>query len=241
MGKWIRQDVNNTEASVKNESVNGISKVSISNKQIAEVKSKITIPMYFYNIIVPQLGSYYDTYPVDFDNKVVVCCPLHDEDTPSCRYYEETNSFYCFGCQRGGDVIALHRYFAEKQNGTKPEYDEAVAFLYKYFIEGRETETFIVPVSTSMNERKNTDADIVKFNVYRVNIEKSITYDRSIRMEVKEQFWEILDNIDCLLTKDLIKADDAEKYIKAKVRELITPDAMIQHMKYEPKQKVTEK
>jgi hypothetical protein len=32
-------------------------------------------------------------------------CPLHSEKTPSLYVYPKTKSFYCFGCQRGGDVI----------------------------------------------------------------------------------------------------------------------------------------
>ena len=67
--------------------------LSIMKQRKAEVLAKVSIPMYFYNVIVPQLGDYYDLYPVDFDSKPVVCCPLHDEDTPSFRYYEDTNSF----------------------------------------------------------------------------------------------------------------------------------------------------
>lgn len=228
MGKFINTDVNNTNS---NQSSLGVQSVSASKQMIADVKSKITIPMYFYNIIVPQLGSYYDNYPVNFDNKIVVCCPLHDEDTPSCRYYEETNSFYCFGCRRGGDTIALHRYFAEKMDGTKPEYEEAVVFLYNYFIKGREQETFIVSTQ-SKDVKLNSDEDLVKFNIYRYNLEDSISFDTTLRLEVKEQLWEILDNIDVLLSKDIIKATDAEKYIKKKVKELINVDSAIKHIKY---------
>lgn len=226
MAKFINSSNTN------NTSVTGVSTVSASKQQIAEVKSKINIPMYFYSIIVPQLGSYYDIYPVDFDNKIVVCCPLHDEDTPSCRYYEDTNSFYCFGCQRGGDVVALHRYFAEKMNGVKPSYEEAVSFLYQYFIKGRETETFIDASKQKIDTGKlNSDADIVKFNIYRVNLEKSISFDNKLKQEVKEQLWEILDNLDCLLDKNMIKTDDAEKFLKAKVKELVTVDSYYVQMK----------
>jgi len=32
-------------------------------------------------------------------------CPLHQERSPSFYVYPETNSFYCFGCHKGGDVI----------------------------------------------------------------------------------------------------------------------------------------
>lgn len=222
MGKFIRQE-NTIQQSNNVTTSSGITQVAASKQMIAEVKSKITIPMYFYSIIVPQLGSYYDNYPVNFDNKIVVCCPLHDEDTPSCRYYEETESFYCFGCQKGGDVIALHRYFAERMNGTKPSYEEAVSFLYDYFIRGREQETFIQQ-ARQIDEKLNSDYDIVKFNIYRYNLEQSISFDRNIALETKEKIWNLLDNIDCLMSKDMIKADEAEKYIKDMIRNELNVD-----------------
>lgn len=38
-------------------------------------------------------------------------CPLpdHSDKTPSFVVYPETDSFFCFGCLRGGDVIELAR------------------------------------------------------------------------------------------------------------------------------------
>lgn len=35
------------------------------------------------------------------------CCPFHNERTPSLKIYDESNSWYCFGCHRGGDVFAM--------------------------------------------------------------------------------------------------------------------------------------
>ena len=53
------------------------------------------------------------------------CCPFHSEKTPSFVVFEATNSFYCFGCGVGGDVIT----FIEKIENL--EYVEAVRFLAK--------------------------------------------------------------------------------------------------------------
>ena len=36
-------------------------------------------------------------------------CPFHSEKTPSFVVYPESQSFYCFGCGAGGDVITFIR------------------------------------------------------------------------------------------------------------------------------------
>lgn len=38
-------------------------------------------------------------------------CPLHTEKTPSFIVYLDTNSWVCFGCRRGGDVIRLYALY----------------------------------------------------------------------------------------------------------------------------------
>ena len=37
----------------------------------------------------------------------VILCPFHNEKTPSCHLYIESNTFKCYGCQKFGDVISL--------------------------------------------------------------------------------------------------------------------------------------
>lgn len=52
-------------------------------------------------------------------------CPFHSEKTPSMYIYPETQSFYCFGCGTGGDVIT----FLMKIENL--EYIEAIKSLAK--------------------------------------------------------------------------------------------------------------
>ena len=50
-------------------------------------------------------------------------CVFHKEDTPSMLLDSTTNLYYCFGCEKGGDVIT----FVEESQGL--EFDGAVRYL----------------------------------------------------------------------------------------------------------------
>ncbi len=63
-------------------------------------------------------------------------CPFHSEKTPSFTVYPETQSFYCYGCGVGGDVITFTmkmdnldyidavKELAQRSGMSMPEYDE---------------------------------------------------------------------------------------------------------------------
>ncbi len=54
---------------------------------------------------------------------LVGLCPFHSEKSPSFFVYPESNSFYCFGCGAGGDLITFIR------RAENLDYVEAVRFL----------------------------------------------------------------------------------------------------------------
>lgn len=61
----------------------------------------ISIPEYFKKFIDPSIDLYATPK---------ICCPFHDEDTPSFSFSVEKGIWRCFGaCHTGGDVIALHQ------------------------------------------------------------------------------------------------------------------------------------
>jgi len=41
-------------------------------------------------------------------NKHAICCPFHEEETPSCVVDEKSNTYYCFGCGAKGTIDELN-------------------------------------------------------------------------------------------------------------------------------------
>ena len=55
---------------------------------------------------IDRVVSFYGYEP---NRQGFVSCPFHSEKTASCKIYPKSNSFYCFGCGAGGDVIDFVR------------------------------------------------------------------------------------------------------------------------------------
>ncbi len=73
------------------------------------------------NPIETVMGSYVSL--IRRGRNYVCSCPFHSEKTPSCTVFTETQSFYCFGCGAGGDVIT----FTMKSENL--DFSEAVKLL----------------------------------------------------------------------------------------------------------------
>lgn len=59
--------------------------------------------------LVPALEAG-DLYGLAPNRSGFVCCPFHQERTPSCKLYEGDKGFACFGCQKTGSVIDLTQH-----------------------------------------------------------------------------------------------------------------------------------
>jgi len=68
---------------------------------ISYIKDRHSIKQVFQSLGVTHINSY---------GKAP--CIFHEDKDPSLEIYEDTNSFYCFGCKKGGDILnAVGFYF----------------------------------------------------------------------------------------------------------------------------------
>lgn len=77
-------------------------------------------------IPITQIIWMYIKIPDNFRKNIL--CPLHDDSSPSFRIYEKTNSFYCFGCWKWGNVV---NFVAEKEWISTKEAFKKIINLYK--------------------------------------------------------------------------------------------------------------
>lgn len=189
-----------------------------------EIKRLVSVPSYFKDMIIPEMPGYYSDYTVDFEVKPVVKCPLHGEDTPSFRYYDETNTFYCFGCGAGGDIIQLHIATVYAMTGAEVHFEEAVNFLYERFINQNEGKNLTgamgvvglggKPIKdTTSIEQLSSTAELLRLGRYLSNLEDRLTTNEFKQWQ-KEKLYKHIDNIHLLISMDIIRAKDALQFIK---------------------------
>ena len=80
----------------------------------AQIKSAVTMP------------EICEKYGIEISRTGFTVCPFHNEKTPSLKIYKDSRGFYCFGCGKGGDVIAFTQaYFNLSYSETvrKLNYD----------------------------------------------------------------------------------------------------------------------
>ncbi|MCD7727795.1 MAG: DNA primase [Ruminococcus sp.] len=104
----------------------------------------------YANKIEDVMGSYVSLKRAGSTFKCL--CPFHSERTPSCTVYPETDSFYCFGCGAGGDVVT----FIMKAENL--DYYEAVKFL---------AERSGIPLPE--DSYRGNGADVKKKRLYEIN------------------------------------------------------------------------
>ena len=188
----------------------------MANNMIDQVK-KIPIPSYVYNIVIPQMAGYYNDYTVDFDSDPRCKCCLHDENTPSMRWYEETNTFFCWGCRKGGDIIKLHMEFTARMIGTMPSFKESVNFLYNYFILRKETAQVVIE-KVEEQEKLSTVTEISRYSNYKNRLYNQLIADDFLTEDKKDIIFRAINETEILVELNKVNATESMDYLKDIVR-----------------------
>ncbi len=104
-------------------------------------------------------------------------CPFHSEKTPSFVVYKDTQSFYCFGCGAGGDVIS----FIMRQENL--DYVSAVEFLAR--------RAGITLPDNAFSEKTDTGpgrARILEMNRDAARFFRAMLFDESIGAPARQYF-----------------------------------------------------
>ena len=102
-------------------------------------------------------------------------CPFHSEKTPSFVVYKDTQSYYCFGCGAGGDVI---NFIMRQEN---MDYVSAVEFLAK-------RAGITLPDFTNETNEGPGRARILKMNVEAAKYFRSMLFDDNIGAPARQYF-----------------------------------------------------
>lgn len=99
---------------------------------------------------VPEYYTKFINQNVNLNETPKVCCPFHQEDTPSFSYHQETGRWRCFGsCKTGGDVIDMHR--VNYKLGSRKEAEKSLLSVLG-IKESKNTEFSTVTQPVILNE-----------------------------------------------------------------------------------------
>ena len=197
--------------------------MGFNKSDIEAIKSKITIADYVKDVIIPEMPWYYSDYTVDFNLKLYIKCPIHGEDTPSFRYYPESNTFYCFGCGAGGDVINLHKAFYKSLSDRDVSTEDALSFFRNKFIDKLQSKNTVSLKNKILPKGKvlSNSKDLLKLErVYR-DLDSTLRVEYSLSNSIKNKIFDAIDNAISLVELEKISALDAIAYIKENYKEAL--------------------
>lgn len=200
--------------------------MDIDKAKLEQVKEKVLIPDYINKIVKQEMPWYFTDYAIDFDSRPYIKCPLHGEDTPSFRYYEETNTFFCFGCGVGGDIIKLHREFVDRISNEQVSFNDAVDFLFDAFIDKikepsvKKKQIKIQP-KYELKKVEQTNSELVRFKRLYEKLDKQLQVEETLSLDSKKKMYQVIDDSIRLVKDDLVKAEEAIEYLKENYKKIL--------------------
>lgn len=144
---------------------------------------------------VPEYYAKYIDSKVNLAEVRKVCCPFHEEKTPSFSYDAVNDRWRCFGaCHTGGDVVDLHKFNYHLR--TREEALESLCHLeHKPYRKGATKEDYVAAL-----KEVNTDS-----------IEFEVLYNKLLIHATTPERWLQLDYAMQVYPSDIYRLKDLEK------------------------------
>ena len=115
------------------------------------------------------------TYGFNIQRGNFICCPFHNEKTPSLKLYDGNRGFYCFGCGEHGSVIDfVMRYFGL-------DFQSAISKLNDDFRLG-------LPIGKKIDRRTQLEMNKAAFERKR-----KIEAEKKRREQIENDYWAAFD------------------------------------------------
>ena len=115
------------------------------------------------------------TYGFNIQRGNFICCPFHNEKTPSLKLYDGNRGFYCFGCGEHGSVIDfVMRYFGL-------DFQSAISKLNDDFCLG-------LPIGQRIDRRKQLEMGRIAFERKR-----KAEQQQKERQQIEDDYWTAFD------------------------------------------------
>ena len=115
------------------------------------------------------------TYGFNIQRGNFICCPFHNEKTPSLKLYDGNRGFYCFGCGEHGSVIDfVMRYFGL-------DFKSAISKLNDDFCLG-------LPIGQKIDRRKQLEMERIAFQR-----RQKAKQEEAERQQIEDAYWAAFD------------------------------------------------
>ena len=115
------------------------------------------------------------TYGFNIQRGNFICCPFHNEKTPSLKLYDGNRGFYCFGCGEHGSVIDfVMRYFGL-------DFKSAISKLNDDFCLG-------LPIGQRIDRRKQLEMERLAFQR-----RQKAKQEEAERQQIEDAYWAAFD------------------------------------------------
>ena len=111
------------------------------------------------------------TYGFNIQRGNFICCPFHNEKTPSLKLYDGNRGFYCFGCGEHGSIIDfVMRYF-------NLDFQSAISKLNDDFCLG-------LPIGQKIDRRKQIEMGRIAFERKR-----KAEQQQKEQQQIEDDYW----------------------------------------------------